>query len=95
MMTGANPVLTDGDAAIGAAQVQFRDALMHSLESRTHIGEVEVAAAHFCQTLKRSGRTPEATLIVAKQVIHDALDGEAQAVAERAVESCIQHYFRE
>lgn len=94
-MTGVNPVSNDGDAAIGAAQVQFRDALLHSLQSRTHIGEVEAAAAHFCQVLKRSGRSPEATLIVAKQVIHDAIDGEAQVVAERAVQSCIQHYFRD
>lgn len=94
-MTTVDPVSNAGEDAVGAARVQFRDALVHSLQSRSHIGEVEAAAAHFCQVLKRSGRSPEATLIVAKQVIHDAIDGEAQAVAERAVLSCIQHYYRD
>lgn len=94
-MTSLNPVSNEGDDAVGAAQVQFRDALLHSLRSRSHVGEVEAAAAHFCQALKRTGRSPEATLIVAKQVIHDSIDGEGQDVAERAVRSCIQHYYRD
>lgn len=94
-MTSGNPVANGGDDAVAVARVQFRDALLHSLQSRSHIGEVEVAAAHFCHTLKLTGCSPEATLIDAKQVIHDAIDGEAQAVAERAVQSCIQHYFRD
>ena len=30
----------------------------------------------------------------AKRVIHEAIDGENVAVAERAVQSCITHYYR-
>ena len=94
-MTSVNSVTTDGDDAVGAARVQFRDALLHSLRSRSHIGEVEAAAARLCHALKRNGSTPEGALIFAKKVIDDAIDGEAKPVAERAVLSCIQHYYRE
>jgi hypothetical protein len=34
-------------------------------------------------------------LIDAKQVIEEAIDGDDRPLAERAVLSCIQHYYRE
>jgi hypothetical protein len=33
-------------------------------------------------------------LIDAKRVIEEAIDGDDVRVAERAVESCIRHYYR-
>lgn len=59
-----------------------------------HVGEVEAAAARFCRELRRQGHPPEQMLRDAKRVIHEAIDGDNVAVAERAVESCIRHYYR-
>ena len=80
--------------AISIAREEFREALIHSHMSRTHIGEMEAAAAQFCQALRRSGQPPERMLIDAKRVIEEAIDGDDVAMAERAVTSCIEHYYR-
>ena len=60
---------------------------------RWFIGEVESAAAQFCRERRRQGDTPEQVLKDAKRVIHAAIDGEDVPIAERAVLSCIQHYY--
>lgn len=94
-MSGPRLDADQGEDAIAVARVQFRTALINARKERTSIGDVEAAAARFCLALKRVGRSPEATLIVAKEIIEEAIDGEAKPVAERAVLSCIQHYYRE
>ena len=76
------------------AEHSFRDALLRSHRTREFIGEVESAAAQFCRELRRQGHPPERMLRDAKRVIHDAIDGDDAQVAERAVVSCIQHYYR-
>jgi hypothetical protein len=86
--------ITEEVDAIASARQVFRLALIRSHENRRNIGEVEAAAARFCEALHRAGHTPEGTLIDAKKVIEDAIDGDDVPVAERAVTSCIQHYFR-
>ena len=73
---------------------QFKDALVRSHRSREFLGEVEAAAAHFCRALKREGISPERMLVDAKRVIEEAIDGDDAPIAERAVESCIRHYYR-
>jgi hypothetical protein len=78
----------------GDAEQQFREALLRSHRSREFLGEVEAAAAHFCRALKREGVSPERMLVDAKRVIDEAIDGDDAPVAERAVESCIRHYYR-
>jgi hypothetical protein len=45
--------------------------------------------------MRRQGHPPERMLRDAKRVIEQAIDGDDQKVAERAVLSCIQHYYRE
>jgi len=82
---------TDGD--LTTARLEFRKALLKSRETRKDIGEVEAAAARFCQVLRAKGHTPEAMLIDAKRVIEDAIDGDSKPIAERAILSCIQHYY--
>jgi hypothetical protein len=77
-----------------AAEEQFREALLRSHRSREYLGELESAAAHFCRALRQQGVAPERTLIEAKRVIEDVIDGDDVPVAERAVESCIRHYYR-
>jgi hypothetical protein len=72
----------------------FKQALIRSHRSREFLGEVEAAAAHFCRDLRRQGVPPERMLIDAKRVIEEAIDGNDVPVAERAVESCIRHYYR-
>lgn len=72
----------------------FKQALIKSHRSREFLGEVEAAAAHFCRALRRQGVPPERMLIDAKRVIEEAIDGDDVPVAERAVESCIRHYYR-
>lgn len=80
---------------VSAAREQFRQALLHSHETRTSIGDLEAAAAHFCHALRRQGISPESMLIDAKQVIEGTIDGDDRPLAEKAVLSCIQHYYRE
>src|SRR6478672_6537827 len=72
----------------------FRQALLRSHRSREFLGEVEAAAAHFCRALRQRGVAPERMLIDAKRVIEETIDGDDVLVAERAVESCIRHYYR-
>ena len=73
---------------------RFKQALIRSHRSREFLGEVEAAAAHYCRDLRRQGVPPERMLIDAKRVIEEAIDGDDVPVAERAVESCIRHYYR-
>jgi hypothetical protein len=82
------------DEAIASARLLFRQALLDSKEPRANIGEVEAAAARFCRALRAVGHSPQSMLIDAKKVIEDAIDGENVPVAERAITSCIQHYYR-
>ena len=72
----------------------FRQALLRSHRSREFLGEVEAAAAHYCRALRQRGVAPERMLIDAKRVIEETIDGDDVMVAERAVESCIRHYYR-
>jgi hypothetical protein len=81
------------DNDLTTARLEFRKALLKSRETRKDIGEVEAAAARFCRVLREKGRTPEAMLIDAKQVIEEAIDGDSKPIAERAILSCIQHYY--
>ena len=82
----ARPSLAD-------AEILFHSALVRSHRSHEFIGEVESAAAQFCRERRRQGDTPEQVLKDAKRVIHAAIDGEDVPIAERAVLSCIQHYY--
>lgn len=82
------------DTPSGADEETFRQALIRSHHSREFLGEVEAAAAHFCRALRRLGVPPERMLVDAKRVIEEAIDGDDVPVAERAVESCIRHYYR-
>ena len=77
-----------------AAEETFKQALIKSHRSREFLGEVEAAAAHYCRDLRRQGVPPERMLVDAKRVIEEAIDGDDVPVAERAVESCIRHYYR-
>ena len=77
-----------------AAEETFKQALIKSHRSREFLGEVEAAAAHYCRDLRRQGVPPERMLVDAKRVIEEAIDGNDVPVAERAVESCIRHYYR-
>jgi hypothetical protein len=82
------------DAQARDAEEMFRQALLRSHQSREFLGEVEAAAAHFCRALKRLGVPPERMLIDAKRVIENTIDSNDGLLAERAVESCIRHYYR-
>jgi hypothetical protein len=76
------------------AEETFRSALLRSHRKRDYVGELESAAAQFCRELRRQGLPPEQMLKDAKRVISETIDAENVPVAERAVLSCIQHYFR-
>ena len=78
----------------GDAEESFRQALLRSHRSREFLGEVEAAAAHYCRALRERGVAPERMLIDAKRVIEQTIDGDDVRLAERAVESCIRHYYR-
>jgi hypothetical protein len=82
------------DQRAAEAEQQFRDALLRSHRTHGFVGEMESAAAQFCRELRRQGRPPERTLKDAKRVIEQAIDGDDVQMAERAVLSCIQHYYR-
>jgi hypothetical protein len=84
---------TSNENELISARLAFRNALLELQETRKDVGEVEAAAARFCEVLRRTGHTPQATLIDAKRVIHETIDGESVAVAERAILSCIQRYY--
>jgi hypothetical protein len=76
------------------AELVFRDALLRSHRTHGFIGEMESAAAQFCREMRRQGHPPERMLRDAKRVIHETIDGDDAPMAERAVVSCIQHYYR-
>ena len=78
----------------GAEEELFKQALLRSHRSREFLGEVEAAAAHYCRALRQRGVTPERMLVDAKRVIEQTIDGDDVPIAERAVESCIRHYYR-
>ena len=84
-----------GEPEVRAAREEFREALLLSHKTRSSIGDLEAAAAHFCHALRRHGISPERMLIEAKQVIESTIDGDDLPLAEKAVLSCIQHYYRE
>ena len=84
----------DNSLVLAEARTRFHDALVKAHRSRENIGAVEAAAAHFCQVLRSQGHSPESMLIDAKKVIAGAIDGDDVPIAERAVLSCIQHYYR-
>ena len=73
---------------------RFRQALLRSHRSREFVGEVEAAAAQYCRALRARGAPPERMLIDAKRIIEETIDGHDAPIAERAVESCIRHYYR-
>lgn len=94
MVPSSEPVQPTPEPAGAAVEETFKQALIRSHRSREFLGEVEAAAAHYCRALRRQGVPPERMLIDAKRVIEEAIDGDDVPVAERAVESCIRHYFR-
>ena len=100
MGVGENDEVARTEPGAPAAEAAFRAALLRSHAAggargaMGHVGEVEAAAAHFCRELRSQGHPPERMLRDAKRVIHEAIDGENVAVAERAVQSCITHYYR-
>jgi hypothetical protein len=77
------------------ATTAFHDALLRARHRREALGEVEAAAARYCRELREQGESPEHTLKGAKQIIHGAIDGKDAMTAERAVQSCIRHYYRD
>ena len=79
---------------VNIAREEFRAALLRSNRTRNRVVELEAAAARFCQALRRRGVAPERMLVDAKKVIEDAIDGDNVLLAESAVTSCIEHYFR-
>jgi hypothetical protein len=81
-------------ASLADAENLFHTALLRSHQNREFIGEVESAAAQFCRERRRQGQAPEQVLKDAKRVIQAAINGDDAPVAERAVLSCIRHYYR-
>ena len=94
MVPSSEPVRPASQSPGVDIEEKFKQALIRSHRSREFLGEVEAAAAHFCRDLRRQGIPPERMLIDAKRVIEEAIDGDDVPVAERAVESCIRHYYR-
>jgi hypothetical protein len=90
----SEPVEPAPERPHAAVEENFRQALIRSHRSREFLGEVEAAAAHFCRALRSQGVPPERMLVDAKRIIEDAIDGDDVPIAERAVESCIRHYYR-
>lgn len=94
METSSEPEYPAPDQSSAVVEETFRLALIRSHRSHEFLGELESAAAHFCRALRRQGVPPERMLIDAKRIIEDAIDGDDVPVAQRAVESCIRHYYR-
>lgn len=94
MVPSSEPVQPAAQASNAAVEESFRQALLRSHRSREFLGEVEAAAAHYCRALRRQGVPPERMLVDAKRIIEEAIDGDDVPIAERAVESCIRHYYR-
>lgn len=94
MVPSSEPAQPAPEPLTAAIEETFKQALIRSHHSREFLGEVEAAAAHYCRALRRQGVSPERMLIDAKRVIEEAIDGDDVTIAERAVESCIRHYYR-
>ena len=94
MVPSSEPVQPAPEAPTAAVEESFRQALLRSHRSREVLGEVEAAAAHYCRALRRQGVPPERMLVDAKRIIDEVIDGDDVPIAERAVESCIRHYYR-
>jgi hypothetical protein len=93
-MTAAETGNDEAPQRTALAEETFRNALLRSHRTRDSVGELESAAAQFCRELRRQGLPAEQVLKDAKRVIRETIDGHNVPVAERAVLSCIQHYFR-
>ena len=83
-----------GDEALATARLQFREALLASRALHKKVGEVEAMAAQYCEAMREAGFTPQGMLIDAKKVIEDTIDGDDVPVAQRAIASCIERYYR-
>jgi hypothetical protein len=59
------------------------------------MAHVEATVAELCKLHRLAGHSPEHTLVDAKAVIEETIDGHDATLAERAVSHCIEHYFRE
>lgn len=94
MVSSPEPVQPVPVPPTAAVEESFRQALLRSHRSREFLGEVEAAAAHYCRALRQQGISPERMLVDAKRIIEEAINGDDVPVAERAVESCIRHYYR-
>lgn len=94
MVPSSEPVQPAPERPTAAVEESFRQALARSHRSREFLGEVEAAAAHYCRALRQQGVPPERMLVDAKRIIEEVIDGNDVSVAERAVESCIRHYYR-
>ena len=94
MASRSEPDDTVPEPQTALVEQTFKQALIRSHRSREFLGEVEAAAAHFCRALRNQGVPPERMLVDAKRVIEEAIDGDDVPIAERAVESCIRHYYR-
>jgi hypothetical protein len=94
VVSSSEPVQPAPEPPTAAVEESFRQALLRSHQSREFLGEVEAAAAHYCRALRRQGVPPERMLVDAKRIIEEAIDGDDVRIAERAVESCIRHYYR-
>jgi hypothetical protein len=94
VVSRSEPVDPAPEPQSAVVEETFKQALIKSHRSREFLGEVEAAAAHFCRALRRQGVPPERMLVDAKRVIEEAIDGDDVPIAERAVESCIRHYYR-
>ena len=79
--------------ALSDARSQFREALLHSHDDQFSAARVTSAAAHFCEVLRARGMSPQGTVVEAKRVIADAIDGDHALLAEKAVLSCIEQYY--
>ena len=94
MASRSEPDDPASDPQTALVEQTFKQALIRSHRSREFLGEVEAAAAHYCRALRNQGVPPERMLVDAKRVIEEAIDGDDVPIAERAVESCIRHYYR-
>ena len=95
MIDGAERTIAVEGHEVRVTRRQFRDALLQSHRTRGMIDELDAAAAHFCKALRRTHHTPEGMLIEAKRVIQGAIDDDDRPMADKALSSCILHYFRE
>lgn len=89
-----NPEGDSPDRRALEVELEFHDALLRAHRAHGFVGEMESAAAQFCREMRRQGHPPERMLKDAKRVIEQAIDGDDVPIAERAVQSCIQHYYR-